>query len=83
MLPRLLLQWSPGWFDDSITSLLRLLCWPRNEGCHCGDGGVSREHLSQEDLRKNKAMLEGLTKGQMIDNPEVCAVQTQRSVDAK
>jgi len=32
---------------------------------------VSREHLSEEDLRKNKAMLEGLTKGQLVDNPEV------------
>lgn len=30
-----------------------------------------REHLSEEDLRKNKAMLEGLTKGQLLDNPEV------------
>jgi len=32
---------------------------------------LSREHLSEEDLRKNKAMLEGLTKGQLVDNPEV------------
>jgi len=32
---------------------------------------VSREHLSEEDLRKNKAVLEGLTKGQLVDNPEV------------
>jgi len=32
---------------------------------------VSREHLSEEDLRKNKALLEGLTKGQLVDNPEV------------
>lgn len=32
---------------------------------------ISREHLSEEDLRKNKAMLESLTKGQLVDNPEV------------
>jgi len=39
---------------------------------------LSREHLSEEDLRKNKAMLEGLTKGQLVDNPEVmyCTVST-------
>ena len=41
----------------------------------------SREHLSEEDLRKNKAMLESLTKGQLVDNPEVmystlCSVAT-------
>jgi len=32
---------------------------------------ISREHLSEEDLRKNKAVLEGLTKGHLVDNPEV------------
>jgi len=34
---------------------------------HC----ISREHLSEEDLRKNKAVLEGLSKGHLVDNPEV------------
>jgi len=32
---------------------------------------TSREHLSEEDLRKNKALLEGLTKGQLVDNQMV------------
>ena len=42
---------------------------------------ISREHLSEEDLRKNKAMLESLTKGQLVDNPEVmCNVMFRSSM---
>jgi hypothetical protein len=31
-----------------------------------------REHLSQEDLQKNKALLENLSKGNLMDCGEVC-----------
>lgn len=35
-----------------------------------------REHLSEEDLQKNKALMENLTKGNLVENCEVCKVKS-------
>ena len=33
-----------------------------------------REHLSQDDLQKNKAIIEHLSKGQLMDNCDVSSM---------
>ena len=36
-----------------------------------------REHLSEEDLQKNKSMMENLSKGTLVENCEVCFAHLQ------
>ena len=44
--------------DIILVKINILMCW-------------RREHLSEEDLQKNKALLENLTRGHLVDNSEV------------